>query len=264
MLCLDQWLGPKVWPQLRETILHLRKLQPDVMLRARGIGNYGDYYTPEGFVPGDKGNTDAPWFVIYPLGTSFSYERIAENHKGAAWVVRNLIDSVAKGGNFMVGIGPDGEGRFHPTAVSQLKEVGEWLKVNGGGIYSTRSRDGELWSEGADIRFTRTKDKRTIYAFVLKWPGEKLLLRSVSPAAGSVIRMLGTDVPLQWSPASAGVEVQIQPGMQDESRRPCRFAWGFQIRTEPVLGQRHRLWLNVASVPDEAVQPRVYRKARTS
>jgi alpha-L-fucosidase len=50
MLCLDQWLGPQVWPALRETILHLRKLQPDVMLRGRGIGNYGDYYTPEGFV----------------------------------------------------------------------------------------------------------------------------------------------------------------------------------------------------------------------
>ena len=68
MLCLDQWLGPKVWPALRETILHLRRIQPHVMLRARGIGNYGDYYTPEGFVPGDKGNTDTPWFVIYPLG----------------------------------------------------------------------------------------------------------------------------------------------------------------------------------------------------
>jgi alpha-L-fucosidase len=231
MLCLDQWLGPKVWPTLRETILHLRKLQPDVMFRARGIGNYGDYYTPEGFVPGDKGNTDAPWFVIYPLGSSFSYERLAENHKGAAWVVRSLIDSAAKGGNFMVGIGPDGDGRFHPTAVSQLKEVGAWLKTNGEGIYSTRARDGELWSEGADIRFTRTKVKTTIYAFALKWPGEKLLLRSVRPAEGSAIQMLGTDAPLNWTLQGGGVEVQIPPGLQDESRRPCRFAWGFRIRT---------------------------------
>ena len=45
MLSLDQWLGPKVWPQMRETILQLRKLQPNVMLRARGIGNYGGYHT---------------------------------------------------------------------------------------------------------------------------------------------------------------------------------------------------------------------------
>jgi alpha-L-fucosidase len=143
MVCLDQWLGPQVWPALRETILHLRKIQPDVMLRARGIGNYGDYYTPEGFVPGDKGNTDTPWFVIYPLGSSFSYERVPGNYKGAAWVVRNLIDTVAKGGNFMVGIGPDGDGRFHPTAISQLREVGDWLNVNGDGVYATRARDAD-------------------------------------------------------------------------------------------------------------------------
>jgi hypothetical protein len=65
---LDMWLGKEVWPQLRETMVALRKIQPDVMFRARGIGNHGDYYTPEGFVPGGKGNTGIPWFVIYPLG----------------------------------------------------------------------------------------------------------------------------------------------------------------------------------------------------
>src|SRR4029453_5666242 len=54
LLCLDMWLGAQVWPQLRDPIKHIRTLQPDVMLRARGIGNYGDYYTPEGFVPGSR------------------------------------------------------------------------------------------------------------------------------------------------------------------------------------------------------------------
>ena len=129
----------------------------------------------------------------------------------------------------MVGIGPDRDGRFSPTALNQLEEVGQWLKVNGDGIYSTRARDAELWSEGADIRFTQSKDKRTTYAFVLRWPGEKLVLRSVRPAEGSVIQMLGASVALQWSLTSAGLEVQIPAGMQEESRRPCRFAWGFQI-----------------------------------
>ncbi len=60
MLCLDMWFGPKIRPRIQETVLRLRELQPDVMLRARGIGNCGDYYTPDGFVPGRKGNTDTP------------------------------------------------------------------------------------------------------------------------------------------------------------------------------------------------------------
>jgi hypothetical protein len=73
MLSLDQWLGPRVWPEVRKTILKLRELQPNVMLRARGIGNYGDYYTPEGFVPVDKSNSTIPgwsstrWRAGFPL-----------------------------------------------------------------------------------------------------------------------------------------------------------------------------------------------------
>ena len=103
--------------------------------------------------------------------------------------------------------------------------------MNGAGIYSTRARPGELWSEG-DLRFTRIKDQRTIYAFALKWPGDKLLLRTVKPAKGSSIRMSGAAEPLPWTQTADVVEVQIPSGMQDESRRPCRFAWGFEIRPE--------------------------------
>ncbi len=46
LLCLDMWWGADTWPQLRETVRHIRSLQPSE-LRARCIGNYGDYYTPE-------------------------------------------------------------------------------------------------------------------------------------------------------------------------------------------------------------------------
>jgi alpha-L-fucosidase len=232
MLCLDQWLGSSVWPQLRETILHLRKLQPGVMLRARGIGNYGDYYTPEGFVPGNKENTDMPWFVIYPLGSSFSYESDPSKHKGSRWIVRNIIDCAAKGGNFMVGVGPDGDGQFHPVAKEQLRDAGVWLRVNGAAIYATRERSGDLWREADDIRFTRTKDGKTIYAFALSWPGRKLRLTSVVPLPGSSVHLLGYAKPLVWQVDSgAGLTIDLPEDVQDESRRPCQFAWAFSIPT---------------------------------
>ncbi len=230
MLCLDNWFGKKNWPQMRDTILELRKHQSDVMLRARGIGNYGDYYTPEGFTPGGKENTDMPWFVIFPLGTSFSYERDATKHKGGGWIVKTLVDIVAKGGNFMVGIGPDRDGRFHPTAIENLREAGAWLKVNGEAIYATRPRAGELWKEGDALRFTRSKDQKTAYAFSLVWPGTSLTLRSLQPKAGSQVFLLGYKTPLPWSyAADTGLTIQLPAELQNEVNRPCKFVYSFKF-----------------------------------
>jgi alpha-L-fucosidase len=231
MLSLDQWLGPKVWPQMRETILRLRQLQPNVMLRARGIGNYGDYYTPEGFVPGSKSNTGTPWMVIYPLAKGFSYDPEAADYKGAGWIVRNIVDTAAKGGSFQVGVGPDATGRFHPTAVTQLKQVGGWLRTCGPGIYATRAREGELWREGESIRFTRTKDKRIVYCFALQWPGRELTLVSLRPAPGSRIMMFGYPDPMKWKYDSAsGLKIELPEPLQTESRRPTEYVWGWSIQ----------------------------------
>lgn len=229
MLSLDQWLGPAVWPQLRETLLKIRQLQPNVMIRARGIGNYGDYYTPEGFVPGSKSNTDAPWMVIYPLARGFSFDPDGAKYKGAAWIVRNILDTAAKGGSFQVGIGPDGAGKFHPAAVEQLKQTGAWLRTCGEGIYSTRPREGQQWHEGDSIRFTRSKDRRTVYCYALAWPGKVLQLSSVRPKEGSRIRMFGYPPPMKWTFDSAkGTTIEIPESAQ--SHKPAEYAWGWSIQ----------------------------------
>lgn len=231
MLSLDQWLGPRVWPQLRETLLRIRKLQPDIMIRARGIGNYGDYYTPEGFVPGSKANTGMPWMVIYPLARGFSFDPDESKYKGAAWIVKNVVDTAAKGGSFQVGVGPDGAGRFHPTAVRQLKEAGKWLSVCGGGIYATRARSGELWREGDTIRFTRSKDDRTIHCFALAWPGRTLTLKTVRLRPKSQVRMMGYSEPLPWRYDSvSGLQIELPESMDSAGKRPTEHAWGWTMQ----------------------------------
>jgi alpha-L-fucosidase len=230
MMCLDMWLGPRVWPDLRETVFKMRELQPDVMLRNRGIGNYGDYYTPERVVPGSKETSDKPWFTIYPLGTDFSYDPDAAHYKGTEWIVHNLVDAVAKGGGFMVGVGPSAHGEFHPEALRQMRGAGAWLKVNGEAIYGTRARAGTLWQEGEKIRYTRSKDRRFVYAILSEWPGNQIVLKSGRPKEGSSITLLGANTSLSWRFDSAhGTEISFPENLQQAGNRPCEHAWSLKI-----------------------------------
>ena len=125
---------------------------------------------------------------------------------------------------------PMPNGKFDPKAIERLEYVGDWLKVNGEAIYATRPREGDLWKEGNDIRFTRSKDNRTVYALCLKWPGKMLTLKSVRPAEGAAITMLGVADSLKWKHASgAGLQIEIPDPLQDEKSRPCRCAWVLRI-----------------------------------
>ena len=213
----------------------MRQLQPDVMIRARGIGNYGDYFQPEQNyssppVPGDKDFTNMPWMRIRTLGNIFAYDPVAESYKGTPWIISNFIDCVAKGGSFMVCLGPDANGKFHPEAVKQIEAVGEWLKTNGEGIYETRTR--EVWQAG-DIRFTRSKDNKRVYAFVEKFPEKELIIPSVTPKKKSRVGLLGYSKALKWQPTSdGGIRIEIPEALQSPENRPCEYAWAFKIEVE--------------------------------
>ena len=230
MIDLDMWLGPRVWPELRKTVLKLRQIQPNVMLRDRGIGNYGDYFTPERVVPGSKETTDKPWFTIYPLGTDFSYDPDAANYKGTEWIVHNLADAVAKGGGLQVGVGPSAHGEFHPEAIRQMKGAGAWLKVNGEAIYATRPRKGTLWSEGETVRYTRTKDLRFVYAILTEWPGTQVVLSKMRPKVGSRVTLLGSDARLSWKfDSGKGTTITFPENLQQADNRPCNYAWSLKF-----------------------------------
>jgi len=224
MVCFDQWMGKDIWLPMKETVKMMRQWQPDVMLRARGIGNYGDYYQPEQFVPGGKENSNMPWMSICLLANIFAYDSVGGHYKGAPWIIHNLIDCVAMGGSFMVCLSPDEFGKFHPRAVEQLEETGRWLKVNGKGIYETRARD--IWKEG-DIRFTRSKNGKQVYAFVKKFPEKELIIKSVTPEKGSKIYLLGYKKPLKWQQTAEGVKIEIPDELQSPENRACDHAWGF-------------------------------------
>ena len=226
MLCLDQWMGRDIWPQMRETVKLMRLWSPNTLFRARGIGNYGDYFQPEQFVPGAVQETEMPWMSICLLGNQFAYDPDSSHYKGTPWIIHHLIQCVAKGGSFMVCIGPDQTGLFHPEAVRQIEAVGEWLKINGSGIYETRPCT--VWQED-DIYFTRSKDAKTVFALTEKWPGQTMIIKSIKPIKGSTVYLLGYEKPLKWTYTDEGVNIEIPESLQAPENRPCNYAWCIKI-----------------------------------
>jgi len=218
------------WPReaandIAEITMMVRKLQPNVIIRDRGIGAYGDYRTPEREVPG--GPTHGVWKVIYPCGEAFSYLP-NDNYKPAEWILENLIGITAKGGNFEVGFGPMPSGEWPPETVERLKYMGAWLQVNGDAIYGTRPR--KVFREGTNVWFTSTKDGRYVYAISIGWPGESLSLNSVRPVKDSAITMLGVDQPLAWR--QDGVTLTITIPRSVAEHKPCQQAYAFKIPVE--------------------------------
>ena len=229
-LCLDISWHKEAQPDAYGVARLARSLQPNIMLRNRGIEAYGDYETPEAVIPEDPTRIKRPWQVIYPCGTGFSYKQ-NDSYKPREWVLESLIDIVAKGGNFQVGFGPDPEGKWPQEMVDRVSYVGEWLKVNNECIFATRPY--RRYHEGNRLRFTRTKDKKYVYVISLNWPGETLKTALVKAREGSAIRMLGLGQELTWHKDGDALVIEMPKDLQDATVRPCKQAYAFKIESEP-------------------------------
>jgi alpha-L-fucosidase len=201
-----------------------RQLQPNILMRNRGIGDYGEYETPEQTVPEDPTQVKRPWQVIYPCSSGFSYKE-HDRYRPQEWILENLIDIVAKGGNFQVGFGPDPKGRWPTEMIERVAYVGDWLKINGEAIYATRPW--HQYHEGKDLRFTRTKDGRYLYIISLVWPGDTLTTTLVQAKPGSQIRLLGTDQALTWKQDGGALSIAIPAAIAEH--KPCAQAYAFKV-----------------------------------
>ncbi len=139
-----------------------RENNPDLIIVDRSVGGrYENYKTPEQQIPDTL--LPYPWETCMSMGDSWSFVE-NDNYKSAKQLIHNLIDIVAKGGNYLLNVGPDEDGRIPEVAVQRLKEIGAWLKSNGHAIYSTRPL--YPYAKG-DKRYTQSKDGKRKYEITL-------------------------------------------------------------------------------------------------
>ena len=159
---------------LLDSIIH--HYRPSCLINSR-ISNfvgssYGDY--------GSKGDNETPngyqsggWENPGTLGFSYGYSA-HDRFMSPKQAIKNLIEIVSKGGNYLLNVGPNGKGVIVPEAVDILSEMGAWLKVYGSSIYGA---DGIPVKPPENILFT-VKPKK-VFVHILDWNGKELLIPGI-------------------------------------------------------------------------------------
>ena len=152
------------WDPLKLNAM-VRSYNPDVVINPRS-GMVGDFQTSEGDAPVSGPILHFPWEKCLNLNkVSWGYNK-TQNLMPLRLIIEYLVNTVDRGGNMLLNVGPDPDGIIPTTHVERLAEVGQWLVVNGEGIYDTRPGP----FEPVDDLYGSTHKRNKIYIHVLKLP----------------------------------------------------------------------------------------------
>ena len=214
---------------------------------------HGGYWTTE-YTAGMSG-TDHPWEESRGMGFSYGYnraERLQDYHSGRD-LVFILVDTVSRGGNLLLDIGPRADGTIPVVMEERLTQMGDWLKINGEAIYGTKPwKTTRQWTDSevpkveynqkfssaydvtklvdksdaakATIQAFFTTKGNDLYAILPHWSGHSFLLKDVPGA--KAVSLLGSNVPLKFKAGKAGVSVDL-PDLPEELRQQP--AWVLRI-----------------------------------
>ena len=229
----------------------------------QGIGVYdiecGRFASPKPFVwqSDDRLEDNITWCIVQE-----------PKYKSATRIIHQLCDIVSKNGNLLLNVGPCADGSFHPDAVAQLREIGDWLRLNGEAIYGSRpytvaaegpatiddanydvSRINDQLKNGdaADIRssllgakdFRFTTNHGCLYAIGMDWP-ENGTYRITTLRAGACapeiqrITMPGCAQPLSFRQEEDALYVTLP------ASRPCGHAYVLRMEASAPITSKER------------------------
>lgn len=147
----------------------VRELAPHIIINDRlDLPGAADVATPEQYQPRGwllRDGQPVVWEACQTLNGSWGYDRDNLDWKSPDLLVRLLVDSVAKGGNLLLNVGPNGRGEFDARARATLAAIGEWTRLHGRSIYGCTASD---FTPPPDCRFTQRG--RRLYLHLFAWP----------------------------------------------------------------------------------------------
>lgn len=169
----------------------------------------GDFSTPEQRIP-ETGMPGVDWESCMTLNTTWGYSDHDHAWKPVKTLVRNLVDIASKGGNYLLNIGPKGDGTISPETVRIMQGIGAWMKINSESIYGTTASPfpKPVWG-----RCTRKGE--TLYLSVFEWSKEGKIIVPVKNASRGAFLLADASRKLTVNRTEEGLEITLPGGAPD-------------------------------------------------
>ncbi|MDH7512018.1 MAG: alpha-L-fucosidase [Clostridiales bacterium] len=203
--------------QSEKLLKMIRELQPEIILNDRldllDVPGGWDYRTPEQFMPREwvtMNGKRVPWETCQTFSGSWGYHRDEATWKSVRQLVVMLIETVSKGGNLLLNVGPTARGTFDDRAKERLEEIGRWMNDHSRAIYGCTAAPDDF-APPQNCLLTFNPETKRLYVHVLEWPMGALHLEGY---AGKVkyAQLLNDASEVRYIEESRSSEVGYLPG----------------------------------------------------
>ena len=168
-------------------------------------------FSPEQQIPA-SGLPGVDWESCMTMNDTWGFKSYDDNWKSSERLIRNLVDIVSKGGNYLLNVGPTPQGTIPAASVERLAAMGQWMKVNSEAIYGTTASPFSTqltWGRA-------TRKGNTLYLHVFDWPVDATLKVPSIGAQPTSASLLGSDASLKIENTADGF-FHSRPGMRTVS-----------------------------------------------
>ena len=192
-----------------------------------------------------------PWQTDTSVGKKSWGYIDGEENKDPKHIIHDLVDIVSKNGNLLLNIGPRPDGTITDEQKNVLLAIGNWLKINGEGIYGTRpwvksGEGGTVSTHGTftdneasdytsqDLRFT--KKDNVLYVTALDWADGNIIVhtldtKGMGDSKIQEVSMLGSDAKINCKQTPKGLQLTFPKD------KPCEYAYTFKISFDKIPGE---------------------------
>ena len=208
----------------------------------------GDFGTPEQQIPA-TGLPGIDWESCLTMNDNWGYNKHDKNFKSTKDLIQMIADIASKGGNLLLNIGPKSDGTFPQESIDRLREIGNWMKINGEAIYATQASPFKSLSWGRCTQKSITDGAR-LYLHVFNYPvNGKLFLPGITnlPLTSS---LMADKTELVTEKIENGIIVNLPPEVPDSNNTVVALdIEGIaDVITAPVIESEYNLFIDELEV----------------